>query len=89
MFESTVSVNRNHIADDKARFFEPMFAQMGRLARLRPEELVSGLLKAGFATNCHDGQFFLDTDHVVIDPQTDTPLTVSNLRAGAGPAWDL
>ena len=69
MFESTVSVSRNHIEDDKIGVFKPMFAQMGRLARMHPEELVFGLLKAGFATNCYDGQFFFDTDHVVIAPR--------------------
>ncbi len=89
MFESTVRVSRNHIMDDKLGVFAPVFQRMGVNARLHPEELIFGLPKNGFSQNCHDGQFFFDTDHPVIDPATDAVTQVSNVQAGAGPAWFL
>jgi hypothetical protein len=39
------------------------FSMMGDGAARLPEELVWGLLKSGFTTNCWDNQFFFDTDH--------------------------
>ncbi|MEO8531360.1 MAG: Mu-like prophage major head subunit gpT family protein, partial [Deltaproteobacteria bacterium] len=62
--------------------------EMGHLARMHPDEIVFALLRAGFTTNCFDGQFFFDTDH----PTTlsdGTQSAVSNMQSGAGPAWYL
>lgn len=87
-FESTVSVKREDIADDKLGIFKPSFSEMGHLARNHPEELIFGLLASGFVTNCYDGQNFFDADH----PQRDTngaEITVSNMQAGTDPAWYL
>ncbi len=89
MFESTVRVSRNQILDDKIGVFAPVFQRMGINARLHPEELIFGLLRSGFVSNCYDGQFFFDVDHPVIDPTTDTVINVSNMQAGAGPSWYL
>ena len=87
MFESTVSVSRNDIADDRMGVFKPMFSEMGQLARRHPEELVFGLIKNGFSSLCFDGQNFFDTDHPIIkDEQVEL---VSNMQAGTGPAWFL
>lgn len=86
-FESTVAVPRDDISDDRLGVFKPMFSEMGQLARRHPGELIFDLLKAGFATTCYDGQNFFDSDHPV---ELDTGLTsVSNMQAGAGPAWFL
>jgi len=87
-FESTVSVRRNDISDDRLGVFKPMFSEMGRLARTHPEELIFGLLTAGFTTECYDGQFFFDTDHPQEGADGST-ISVSNMQAGAGPAWFL
>lgn len=87
-FESTVSVKRDDIADDKLGVFKPAFSEMGYLAKNHPEELVFGLLASGFTTECFDGQNFFDSDH----PQTDTAgnqITVSNFQDGAEDAWFL
>ena len=88
-FESTVSVSRNHIMDDKLGVFKPAFSEMGRLARTHPEELVFNLLASGFETECHDGQYFFDTDHPVQDETGATVESGSNMQAGGGPAWFL
>lgn len=55
-FESTVSVSRDNIADDKLGVYKPMFSEMGRSAKMHKDQLVFGLLKSGFETSCFDGQ---------------------------------
>ena len=88
-FESTVEVTRNDIADDRIGVFKPMFSEMGQLARRHPEELVFNLLKAGFDTECFDGQNFFDTDHPMTGESGAGAETVSNMQPGPGPAWFL
>lgn len=87
-FESTVSVHRNDFMDDRLGVFKPAFSEMGHVARQHPEELIFGLLAAGFDTPCFDGQNFFDTDHPLTD-YTGATVNVSNMQAGAGPAWYL
>ncbi len=41
-FESTVSVKRDDLADDRLGIFRPAFSHRGYLARTHPEERVSG-----------------------------------------------
>jgi phage major head subunit gpT-like protein len=88
-FESTVSVPRDALSDDRIGVFGPAFANMGWLARQHPEELVFGLLAKGFSEPCYDGQFFFDTDHPIQSANNVTPTTFSNMAAGSGPAWFL
>ena len=86
-FESTISVKRDDISDDRLGIFKPVFTEVGQAAKRHPEELVFGLLKDGFSTACFDGQNFFDTDHPIeIDGAT---TTVSNMQAGSDPAWFL
>lgn len=86
-FESTVSVKRNDMADDRLGVFKPFFAEMGQAARRHPDELIFGLLKSGFTSECFDGQSFFDTDHPV---EIDGAVTnISNMQAGSSPAWFL
>ena len=87
-FESTIAVLRDQIEDDSYGLFNPVMAEMGRSVAQFPDELVFPLLKAGFATNCHDGQFFFDVDHPVLDA-AGTAYSASNVQAGSGPAWFL
>jgi phage major head subunit gpT-like protein len=87
-FESTVSVTRDAISDDRLGVFKPAFSEMGHLARNHPEELVMGMLVNGFASECFDGQFFFDTDHPIAD-RNGVVSSVSNMQAGAGDAWYL
>ena len=82
-WEVTVGVPRNDIEDDSYGIYTPLMAEMGGSAASHPDELVFGLLAAGFSTPCYDGQFFFDTDHPV------GAGFVSNLQAGAGAPWFL
>ena len=87
-FEKTIGVDRNHIEDDNLGIYSDSFQLLGDGAARLPEELVWGLLKAGFATNCWDGQFFFDTDHPIM--QADGTLgTYANTDGGAGTPWFL
>lgn len=88
-FESTVSVNREDIEDDRLGTFKPAFAEMGGMARRHPDELVFGLLKNGFSSLCYDGQNFFDTDHPVIAEDGTTVTTVANTDGGSGAPWFL
>lgn len=87
-FESTVGVSRNDIEDDRFGVIKPVLAEMGRNARQHPDSLVFDLLKEGFNQTCYDGQNFFDTDHPVVVDENET-ISVSNMQAGAGPAWFL
>ncbi len=88
LYESTISVPANDIADDRYGIFTPMFAEMGRTAKMHPDEVVFRLLKNGFDTTCYDGQSFFDTDHP-IGKKDGSIATVSNIQDGVGAAWFL
>ncbi len=90
-YESTVEVPREAIEDDELGVYTPLFSEMGRAAKVFPDELSFGLLKAGAGTLCYDGQNFFDTDHPIY-PSVDgtgTAATVSNFDTGTSPAWYL
>ena len=88
-YEGTIGVPRDDIDDDTYGVYTPLFQEMGYAAATHPDELIFPLLAAGFATECYDGQYFFDTDHPVIDPDTGEPESVSNMQAGAGTPWFL
>ena len=87
-FEKTIGVNRDNIEDDNLGMYSDGFTMMGDGAGRLPEELVWGLLKAGFSTNCWDGQFFFDTDHPVLLADGSMG-TYANTDGGAGQPWFL
>ena len=82
-FESTLEVERDDIEDDRYGVYNPLFQELGRTSAAHPCELVFALLKAGFETNCYDGQYFFDTDHLV------NGKSVSNDGGGSGAPWFL
>jgi phage major head subunit gpT-like protein len=86
-FENTVSVIRDEIEDDQYGVYKPVIEQLGQDAALHPDEMVFGLLNAGFTTPCYDGQYFFDTDHPVGAPGNQ--VSVSNFQGGSGTAWFL
>lgn len=87
-FEKTVGVDRNDIEDDNLGTYATAFALMGNAVSALPEQLVWNLLKAGFSTNCFDGQFFFDTDHPIVLEDGSTG-TYANTDGGAGTPWFL
>lgn len=86
-FENTVEVSRDEIEDDQYGVYKPVIEQLGQDAALHPDELVFGLLNAGFSTPCFDGQYFFDTDHPVGAPGSQA--SASNFGGGSGTAWFL
>lgn len=87
-FELTIGVERDKIEDDQFGIYTPLFSEMGRATALFPDELLLPMLKAGFAAECYDGQFFFDTDHPVLDAAGNAQ-SVSNTGGGAGTGWYL
>ncbi len=87
-FEKTISVNRNAIEDDNLGMYSDGFTMMGDGAARLPEELVWGLMKQGFVTNCWDGQYFFDVDHPV-QLADGTMGVYANTDGGAGTPWFL
>lgn len=89
-FESTVTVPRNDVLDDRFGVFAPAVKEMGFTSRQHPDKLLFGLLKRGFDRRCYDGQYFFDTDHPVGDGTVGGgDVSQSNRQDGAGPAWFL
>lgn len=87
-FEKTIGVDRNDIEDDNLGQYSAMFAEMGETGAAYPEQLVWALLKAGFTTNCFDGQSFFDTDHPILD-EAGNETVYANTDGGAGASWFL
>lgn len=87
-WELTIGVSRNDIDDDTLGLYKPMFEEMGQSTIGHKELLIFNLLKAGFSTNCWDGQFFFDTDHPVLDANG-VLTTYANTDGGAGTPWFL
>ena len=87
-FQKSVEVNRNDIEDDNLGVYTPMFTMMGEAAGSYPEQLVWNLLKAGFTTECWDGQNFFDTDHPITGEDGEETV-FSNSGGGSGTPWFL
>ena len=90
-FESTVAIPREKLEDDMYGVYAPMMEQMGRVAKVHPDQKLFYLLNNGFTIDCYDGQPFFDTDHPGFGPGG-VPISVSNMlpAVGApGPAWFL
>lgn len=87
-FELTIGVDRNDIEDDNLGIYAPLFQEMGMSTAAHPDEMCWELWQAAFDTPCYDGQNFFDTDHPVLD-EDGAATSVSNMQAGAGPAWYL
>ncbi|MEM8554381.1 MAG: Mu-like prophage major head subunit gpT family protein [Pseudomonadota bacterium] len=90
-WESTVSVQRPTIMDDKFGTLTPRIRHMAQAAAQHPETLIANIMRQGHALLCYDGQNYFDTDHPVF-PNVDgtgVALTQSNYFEGTGPAWYL
>lgn len=87
-FELTIGVDKDDIETDNLGIYTPMFTEMGMSSGSKKDMLVFELLKAGFSTECYDGQNFFDTDHPVLD-EDGNEVTVANTDGGAGTPWFL
>ena len=87
-WELTIGVDRDDIETDNLGIYTPMFQEMGQSTGAKWDELVFGLLLAGFDTECYDGQYFFDTDHPVLD-ENNVEQSVSNTGGGSGTPWFL
>lgn len=87
-WELTIGVDRDDIETDNLGHYALLFENMGESTISKPERLVWDLLKAGFATECYDGQYFFDTDHKVLD-KDGAEQSVANTDGGAGTPWFL
>ena len=86
--ELTISVDRDDIETDNLGIYTPLFTEMGLSTGAEWDNMVFAQLKAGFTTNCYDGQFFFDTDHPVLD-EAGNVTNVVNTDGGAGTNWFL
>lgn len=86
--ELTIGVDRDDIETDNLGIYNPLFIEMGRSTGDEFGRMVYAQLKAGFTTNCYDGQFFFDTDHPVILADGTMGVAV-NTDGGAGTPWFL
>lgn len=85
-WELTIGVDRDDVADDNLGMYSKKIDVMADSTGRHADELVFSTLKAGFASNCYDGQYFFDTDHPIKDANgNDT--TFANTDGGAGAAW--
>jgi phage major head subunit gpT-like protein len=82
-YEATVEVDRNDIEDDQLGVYNPIVAELGRVAKQHPDFLMAKLLNEGFATACYDGKAFFAIDHPVGSG------IQSNNGGGSGTAWYL
>lgn len=87
-WELTIGVDRDDIETDNLGIYAPLFEEIGMSTGGFVDQLVFALLKAGFTTNCYDGQFFFDTDHPVLD-ENGALISVANTDGGAGLPWFL
>lgn len=86
--ELTLGVDRDDIETDNLGIYTPLFTEMGMSTGAQWAMMVYAQLKAGFTTNCYDGQFFFDVDHPVLD-DTGNQISVANTDGGAGTPWFL
>lgn len=87
-WEHTIAVKRDDIDDDKLGIYTNLFAIQGEIVGRHPDDLVWGLLPAGFGTKGFDGQYYFDTDHAGFN-RAGAEVSWSNTQGGAGKPWFL
>lgn len=66
-FESTVSVDRDEIEDDRYNVYGPVIQGMGAQAKIAPDKTIFELFHKGFTEKGFDGKPFFSADHPVGD----------------------
>lgn len=87
-WERTLTVHRDHLADDQAGIYAPLTEALALEVKRHPQELIDALLLAGFSNICYDGQTFFNANHPTISEDGSVAL-VSNFGGGSGNPWFL
>lgn len=62
-FESTISIDREVLEDDRYGIYRPQIEMMGAAAATAPDDTVFEALQDGFVKKCYDGKPFFSQDH--------------------------
>lgn len=85
-WESSVSVPKTAIDDDRQGMYAPTMRNMAKRAKRHPDKLLlSDLVVNGTSQACFDGQFFFDTDHAWGDSGTQSNDLAETVVAAATP----
>lgn len=87
-YEDTFGLKLREIESDQFGVFAPRMQMMGEQYAAWPDQTIWPALLAGFDTECSDGQYFFDSDHVVLD-KDGAQTSVSNVQAGSSTPWYL
>ncbi len=69
-WEASIGVDRSALEDDEYGQIKLRVQELAQEVKRHQDELVFSLLKDGFTSLCHDGQYFFDTDHAEGDSGT-------------------
>jgi phage major head subunit gpT-like protein len=86
-YENTIGVPRAKIEDDQLGIFDPMVAELARVAANWPDKIVTDAILAGETALCHDGQAFFSASHPV-NPDDAGLGTQSNLLTSSGLSYE-
>lgn len=87
-YEDTFGIKIRDIESDQFGTFAPRMQIMGEQYSAWPDQTIWPALLAGFDTICSDGQYFFDSDHVVLD-KSGAETSVSNFQSGSSTPWYL
>lgn len=87
-YEDTFGIKIRDIESDQFGTFAPRMQIMGEQYSAWPDQTIWPALLAGFDTNCSDGKYFFDSDHVVLD-KSGAETSVSNFQSGSSTPWYL
>lgn len=76
-WETTISVKRNDIEDDRLGLYNNQAMQAGESAAELHDIIVDDLKNNAFTQTCMDGQYFYDTDHLVAGASVSNKLAVA------------
>ncbi|WP_418114577.1 Mu-like prophage major head subunit gpT family protein [Vibrio scophthalmi] len=86
-FESSITVERDHVEDDQIGQYGLMAETIGQDVSIFPDKLAFELLCNGFTTLCYDGQNFFDTDHPMATGVVSN--IIGNIATDTGEPWFL
>lgn len=89
LWESSVAIDKDDIADDRLGMYVPMFESLGTRAARHPDKLLlSSVVVNGTTQTCLDGQLFFDTDHAWGDSGSQDNDLTENIDTPSAPTLD-